>query len=285
MNSLYFIFNPAVLTLKQGLMKFQLSQLMWTVASILLVVGQCKFLATCVLTGMFWFFFPMATVIMNDVSAYICGLSMGKKFIKVPFLALSPNKTWEGFIGGGLLTMLFSFFFPVLLSQFTWFTCPAEELSFIPPAVPALSCEVNPVFLQRDYEIPLHLLRGLFANASSVTVTLLPIQLHGLMYGLFASIVAPFGGFMASAIKRAYNIKDFDTLFPGHGGMMDRMDCQLLMLLFTWVHMFTFVVPRVPTIHNLLLSASLLSLEDQIQLHQELGEQIQGVLTSAAVGV
>lgn len=27
---------------------------------------------------------------------------------------------------------------------------------------------------------------------------------------------------MASAIKRGYAIKDFDTFFPGHGGLMDR---------------------------------------------------------------
>jgi phosphatidate cytidylyltransferase len=242
---------------------------MWTVATILLVVGQCKFLATCVLSGMFWFFFPMATVVMNDVSAYFCGISMGRKLIKAPFLAISPNKTWEGFIGGGLLTILFSFFFPVLLAQYTWFVCPAEELSFIPPAVASLSCDINPVFLPREYEIPACLLWG----GVSWTVTLLPIQLHGLAYGLFASIVAPFGGFMASAIKRAYGIKDFDSFFPGHGGMMDRMDCQLLILLFTWVHMFTFVIPRAPSIRNMLLSASLLSPEDQILLHQKVGNQ------------
>jgi phosphatidate cytidylyltransferase len=263
------VLPSAVLTLKQGLMKFQLSQLMWTVATILLVVGQCKFLATCVLSGMFWFFFPMATVVMNDVSAYFCGISMGRKLIKAPFLAISPNKTWEGFIGGGLLTILFSFFFPVLLAQYTWFVCPAEELSFIPPAVASLSCDINPVFLPREYEIPACLLWG----GVSWTVTLLPIQLHGLAYGLFASIVAPFGGFMASAIKRAYGIKDFDSFFPGHGGMMDRMDCQLLILLFTWVHMFTFVIPRAPSIRNMLLSASLLSPEDQILLHQKVGNQ------------
>lgn len=237
---------------------------MWTVATLLLVVGQCKFLATCVLTGMFWFFFPMATVVMNDVAAYFCGITMGRKIINAPFLAISPNKTWEGFIGGGLLTILFSFFFPVLLSQYTWFICPAEELSFIPPAHPSLTCDINPVFLPREYELP-----AAIAGGSGVFVTLLPIQLHGLMYGLFASIVAPFGGFMASAIKRAYDIKDFDSFFPGHGGMMDRMDCQLLMLLFTWVHMFTFVIPRVPTIRNLLLSASMMSIEDQMLLHEQ----------------
>ena len=46
--------------------------------------------------------------------------------------------------------------------------------------------------------------------------TILPIQLHGLSYGLFASLVAPFGGIFASAIKRAYKKKDFDSFMPGN---------------------------------------------------------------------
>lgn len=57
-------------------------------------------------------------------------------------------------------------------------------------------------------------------------------RLHGLAYGVFASLLAPFGGFYASAIKRAYKIKDFDSLFPGHGGVMDRFDCQLFMVIY-----------------------------------------------------
>ena len=36
--------------------------------------------------------------------------------------------------------------------------------------------------------------------------------------GFFASFAAPFGGFLSSAIKRAYGIKDFNNLIPGHGG-------------------------------------------------------------------
>lgn len=68
-----------------------------------------------------------------------------------------------------------------------------------------------------------------------------PVQIHALWIGLFASCVAPFGGFLASAIKRAYAIKDFDSVIPGHGGLTDRFDCQFLMALYTWVHYNTFV--------------------------------------------
>jgi Cytidylyltransferase family len=48
---------------------------------------------------------------------------------------------------------------------------------------------------------------------------------------IFASLVAPFGGFFASGFKRAFNIKDFGHSIPGHGGMTDRMDCQYVKLL------------------------------------------------------
>ncbi len=44
---------------------------------------------------------------------------------------------------------------------------------------------------------------------------------------MFASIIAPFGGFFASGFKRSFKIKDFGDSIPGHGGMTDRMDCQV----------------------------------------------------------
>jgi phosphatidate cytidylyltransferase len=35
----------------------------------------------------------------------------------------------------------------------------------------------------------------------------MPVQRHAIAFGLFASIVAPFGGFFASGFKRAFKIK------------------------------------------------------------------------------
>lgn len=35
----------------------------------------------------------------------------------------------------------------------------------------------------------------------------MPAQTHAMAFGLFASLVAPFGGFFASGFKRAFNIK------------------------------------------------------------------------------
>ena len=36
---------------------------------------------------------------------------------------------------------------------------------------------------------------------------IIPFQLHALVFAFFASLVAPFGGFLASGIKRAYQVK------------------------------------------------------------------------------
>lgn len=262
-----------VLTFRKGLLRFQLSQLMWTLLTVVIVVGQCKFLGTNTLNGLFWFYFPMATVVMNDVSAYFCGISLGKRFIKAPFLAISPNKTWEGFIGAGVLTILFSFYFPALLARWTWFTCPAETL-YLYPFPPKLECEPLPVFVPFNFALPDWL--------GSSSLQLLPIQFHGLAYGIFASVVAPFGGFLASAIKRAYRIKDFDSFIPGHGGMMDRMDCQLLIVCFTYVHYNTFIVPHNHTVKSLLASASLLSQEDQLQLLRMLEASLKEAIESVS---
>lgn len=37
------------------------------------------------------------------------------------------------------------------------------------------------------------------------------------------SITAIFGDFVESFVKRTANVKDSGTLFPGHGGMLDRV--------------------------------------------------------------
>jgi len=41
-------------------------------------------------------------------------------------------------------------------------------------------------------------------------------------------ILSQIGDLIASAFKRHYDIKDYGKIFPGHGGVMDRVDSQLL---------------------------------------------------------
>lgn len=42
-------------------------------------------------------------IVINDVWAYVFGFFFGR----TPLIKLSPKKTWEGFIGGGLATVFF----------------------------------------------------------------------------------------------------------------------------------------------------------------------------------
>lgn len=45
-------------------------------------------------------------------------------------------------------------------------------------------------------------------------IEVLPVQWHALWLGLFASIIAPFGGFFASGFKRAFKIKVYCFHLP-----------------------------------------------------------------------
>ena len=52
---------------------------------------------------------------------------------------------------------------------------------------------------------------------------------------LFLSLIGQFGDLFFSAIKRKYNIKDFSNIMPGHGGVLDRLDSIIfVMLAFTF---------------------------------------------------
>ncbi|MDL2253425.1 phosphatidate cytidylyltransferase [Ruminococcaceae bacterium OttesenSCG-928-I18] len=44
------------------------------------------------------------------------------------------------------------------------------------------------------------------------------------LFGIPASILGMLGDLFASAVKRQCEIKDYGTIFPGHGGILDRFD-------------------------------------------------------------
>ena len=48
-----------------------------------------------------------------------------------------------------------------------------------------------------------------------------------IVLGLVGSLFGQIGDLSFSVIKREYGIKDYGTIFPGHGGVLDRFDSVL----------------------------------------------------------
>ncbi|MBE7076781.1 MAG: hypothetical protein E7374_02685 [Clostridiales bacterium] len=55
---------------------------------------------------------------------------------------------------------------------------------------------------------------------------------HFLLIGLLGSVIGQAGDLFESKLKRKVNIKDSGNLFPGHGGMMDRVDSIIFVVVF-----------------------------------------------------
>lgn len=51
------------------------------------------------------------------------------------------------------------------------------------------------------------------------------------LFTLFLSIIGQFGDLFFSSIKRYYKVKDFSNLMPGHGGVLDRLDSLIFVVL------------------------------------------------------
>jgi phosphatidate cytidylyltransferase len=143
----------------------------------------------------------------TDIFAYIFGMKFGKRRL-APHI--SPKKSWEGAIAGTV-------FATIIASSFALF--------------------YGSVFYPGSYLGDMLNSGGeqtLLDNFSTLGERN-PLWVQGLIIvpvTFIASILAQIGDLVASRLKRTYNIKDFGTILPGHGGLLDRFDSVLFVAMF-----------------------------------------------------
>ncbi|ETO15502.1 hypothetical protein RFI_21862 [Reticulomyxa filosa] len=245
-----------VIALKPGFYRYQFKQLAWCLVTAFAIIALSSLTLWNLSDGMIWFLLPGFLIITNDIFAYMVGATIGQTRL----IELSPNKTWEGAVGGGICTIIMSAFLARSFIQHEFFFCPKHGLSWDIP-----HCRPDPVFVPVDYTLPPHIANVLVhLNLESwQTWKLAPIQIHAVFFAMFASIIAPFGGFFASGFKRAFKIKDFGDSIPGHGGITDRMDCQILMSAFVYYYRKAFVHPHSRSVDQILQEILILNGDDQ----------------------
>ncbi|EWY85112.1 phosphatidate cytidylyltransferase [Fusarium oxysporum f. sp. lycopersici 4287] len=261
-----------VTSLQAGHYKFQFTNFAWTHMALYLIVVQAHFIMNNVFEGMIWFFLPAALVITNDIFAYICGILFGR----TQLIKLSPKKTVEGFVGAWIMTIIFAMLLSSIMMRSKYFICPVNDLGA--NIFTGLQCDPNPVFLPKTYELP-----ELFflPDTANFSVTIAPMQIHALNLATFASLIAPFGGFFASGLKRTFKIKDFGDSIPGHGGITDRMDCQFIMGFFAYMYFHTFIAIHKVSLGSVLETAiTSLNPDEQLELVKGMGHYLrnQGIL-------
>lgn len=153
--------------------------------------------------------------------------------------------------------------------RYTYFICPVNDLGA--NVFTGLHCTPNPVFIPHTYRLPF-----IPPNLGlPTTLTVSPMQFHIMAMATFASLIAPFGGFFASGLKRTFNIKDFGDSIPGHGGMTDRMDCQFIMGFFAFMYYQSFIAVYKASVGGVIETAITgLSAEEQMEVVKGLAKHL-----------
>jgi phosphatidate cytidylyltransferase len=233
--------------------RYQFQNFAFSHMVLLAVVGQSTLYVSVMFKGLIWFVLPVFLIIINDSTAYIFGFLMGR----TPLIAISPKKTWEGFIGGAISTFFIALGITHLVTQQLHlynlkylFVCPVQRDDFgvdINVCTPdAALYATRPLSTYTTFSDTLTYALG---AVGAEQLHFSPMQGHAVVLAIFAALVAPFGGFFASGLKRAFKMKDFGTSIPGHGGFTDRMDCQLIMATFTYVYLYSVILQ--PTFRDL----------------------------------
>jgi len=259
-----------VCSLKKRFYMRQFTLFGYTHVVLLVVAVGANFLNRLIFEGIFWFFLCTSMIICNDIWAYLFGFFFGK----TPLIKLSPKKTWEGYLGGGLATLVYAAIITNVMVHYDYLVCPIEY-SLRQDDILTSECIRNPVFVLTEYLLPKSVQTATnMIGLPMTSVHVYPITFHSLFLATFASLIGPFGGFFASGFKRAFRIKDFGDIFPGHGGFMDRFDCQILMGAFAYTYITTFV--RIPNPQKLIATLYAMHSDEQMMVLDALCSNLEG---------
>lgn len=190
-------------------------------------------LSICLALAVFTF---KAEMELKDLLATIFSLIYPMALVSLAF-ALSRE-----FPCGGTFAISFAIFLPVFSDTFAYLVgstlgkrklCPSISpkktvAGAIGGLLGSVLCAITFFLLFDLYAvIPV----GYVTFSDSVAVRAVVFVVLGIVGGVLAEI----GDLAASRIKRTMNIKDFGNIFPGHGGVLDRLDS----IMFTLVMLFT----------------------------------------------
>ncbi len=128
--------------------------------------------------------FIFFSVVFTDASCYIVGLIFGKTKMAP---TISPNKTWEGAIGGSIIAII-----GLMIYSSLW-KIDATNVGFKTLSIFASA---------KDW------VNWIWILCTSITLVVISIM----------------GDLTFSYIKRNFNIKDYGTILKSHGGILDRVD-------------------------------------------------------------
>jgi phosphatidate cytidylyltransferase len=83
------IFVMYVLSLRSGEFRYQFNRFVIAIFAALIAVEATKANTDIYFYGVFWAIFVPLVVAVNDIMAYLCGMTFGKH----PLIILSPKKT------------------------------------------------------------------------------------------------------------------------------------------------------------------------------------------------
>jgi phosphatidate cytidylyltransferase len=159
--------------------------------------------------GTFMLFFALLVALFTDALAYFTGMFYNKVIKKGTAKRLiprvSPNKTLAGAIGGFISCQ-------GIVALYWYLVEYSEAVNFgygLGDVIGVLS-QANVWWLLVGY----------------------------ILIGMALSVVSQFGDLFASRIKRECDFKDFGSIIPGHGGIIDRIDG----VMFALVSLFAIVM-------------------------------------------